>query len=319
MYLGDTIAVAIDEMVRYAALFFDKVAIANYERDDVPPESFWQQVVPTIDGRILRLKDFENPKKYDYIVDHWGRDLISRKDPHFVALPGQFDSAPIQPPDDYDPIWDKLSLADNNILDAYELLQRKGINAVPFFYNKSSFDALFDTPSQSGIALSLIGIDVVDPYSLDWDQVLEIRRDRGSLRKLRNFRMFLYRNFDGKSVSYVRDNILKAIEEYENACRKHGIDMIHAAVNSILNSKSLLATSALTTSSILSGHPEWASVTVLSGCAVEIGKLCITMAKKHYDHRMKTSESEVAYLVDLKEIENGFQQDAPGDASEPRT
>ena len=48
----------------------------------------------------------ENPKKYNYIVDHCGRELNKRKDQNFVALPGQFDGTPIQSPDDYDPIDD---------------------------------------------------------------------------------------------------------------------------------------------------------------------------------------------------------------------
>jgi len=301
MYLRDTIAVAMDEMVRYAAVFFDQVVIANYERDDPPPESFWRQVVPKINGRVLGLKDFENRKKYEYIVDHWGRQAIAQGNPHFVALPGQFDGPAIPPPEDYDPLWHKLSLADNNTLDAYQAIQEKGFQAVPFFFNASAFDALFETPSHAGIALSLTGIGVVDPCNLDWDQVLEIRQDPACLEKLRKFRTFLYDEFDGKPVSYVVDSILQAVDEYENACRKHGVDLVYAAVNSILNSKSLLATAALTASSIVSGHPEWASVTAISGGVVEIGKLCITIAKTHYDHRLLTAESEVAYLVALRE------------------
>lgn len=190
---------------------------------------------------------------------------------------------------------------DQEILGLHEHLKNGGIPSIPIFENPKVYSTLLaKSATEQAVEVKSMSAQIVNADNLDWAHVLEIRSDVESLRKLRNFRLFLHGEFEGKSPSYVRDALCKRNEEHEAACKKHGVDLISSTITSLLDSKTLICSSSLVTASILSEIPPVALIAGLGGIVIELGKMTITIATKMYDEKMRNEMSEIAYLVELK-------------------
>jgi len=181
---------------------------------------------------------------------------------------------------------------------------------VRFLQNDAGFnpDFIFGQPnaatsagqSADAIELQLLNTQIIDATKLEWRQIYDIRKDSIMQIKLRNFRLFLYDKMKDKSQAYVFDSISKKIDEYESACRKHGLELVEATVSSLLDSKSALAAVAIATAGLLLGEPAIVEGSVLAGTVIEIGKTTIKLAPKISAFQAMKREHEIAYLMELK-------------------
>jgi len=74
---------------------------------------------------------------------------------------------------------------------------------------------------------------------LDWKQVLEIRKDKNSIKSLHRFRNWVNLDLLGKSEFEIKNIIEKAFNEYEFALKKHGIITATGGFSTILSGSSI--------------------------------------------------------------------------------
>jgi hypothetical protein len=204
---------------------------------------------------------------------------------------------------DYPTVTKWVNVGGNIIaLDLHNYLNKKGIPSVPIFYTQQDYDSYLPNGTKESVEISLMRAPLIDTSNVEWKSILDIRKDKDFKRKLRNFRLFINENYQGKSPIYVRDSLEKKMEEYEDACRKHGLQLVLSSVSQTLDSKSMLGYLGLITVGIITGQPNIVSTTIIGGTIIEIGKITIQVTQKHFEYISSRQNTELAYLIKLKNM-----------------
>jgi len=151
------------------------------------------------------------------------------------------------------------------------------------------------------INISIANIPIVNTENVDWENILEFRKDNDSKRKLRNLRLFIYEKYEGKSRAYIEDDIERRVDEYHDTCKKHGFDNKISKLSLLLDSKNLSVIFLSATGAAIWGEPIVAAGTVMTGAVIEIGKMCIELSKKKYAFHMLKNNHEMAYIIEARE------------------
>ncbi len=157
-----------------------------------------------------------------------------------------------------------------------------------------------DTSDGNDISLSLVGIPIVDTSRLSWDKLLEFRKDSDSREKLRNLRLFLHQNYQGKSQEYIQDDLMKRLDQFEQTCKDWDFETRHSIMSLLINSKNIKAAFSATAGAILLGQPVVASGIALSGVSFELGKICLEITKRNHTFSKLLRDNDIAYLIDAK-------------------
>ncbi len=137
-----------------------------------------------------------------------------------------------------------------------------------------------EVASSTGIedpTIAMTGMGIIDSSVASWDQLLDLRRDRDAMLKLRRFRAFLTRTYSGKSRAFVEDELSAALQDYEVASKKHGFELVTGTLSVALDASSLQAAAAVGLVAVLMGGPLAA---LPAAAAVELGKMAIHFAKQ---------------------------------------
>jgi len=110
-------------------------------------------------------------------------------------------------------------------------------------------------------------------------------------------RLFFYENYAGKSPSFVTDDLLKRLDDYEAARKKHGFEAVTGSLSAILSATNLTSAIGAGLAAALFGGP---SVGVGTAAIVEAGSFAIELSKRAYAVRDYEKGHEFAYLIDAK-------------------
>ena len=75
-----------------------------------------------------------------------------------------------------------------------QILRLEGVPAIPVFAFRESYD-IFGSGENEAIEVKIIDAKVVDAEDLEWDQILEFRKDKDAVKDLRNLRLFMFENY----------------------------------------------------------------------------------------------------------------------------
>jgi hypothetical protein len=159
-----------------------------------------------------------------------------------------------------------------------------------------------ESASVEDVTFEIANIPLVDVRKLEWKQILELRKDKDSIRKLRRMRLFLHDNYRGESRRYVEDHILKMLDDYEQTAKRHGLELVTGVLSAIFDSKSLLLFGALSVVGAILGSPTAAGASALVGSIAEIGKITLTVVNKKYEFSKLKNDHPLAYLIQLRDI-----------------
>jgi hypothetical protein len=172
---------------------------------------------------------------------------------------------------------------------AYENIERKAVKELYRFLNShglqnATFDcggAFFSSPqgNNSESLVSLPALHLVDAESASWDHIMEFRSDAEAQARLRRLRVFMLDNYEGKSLSYVEDDILSRIDAYETEAKRWGFETCRAALSTVMSSKVLGGSIASSLFSALGGGPTLATLAAGGVGALEIGRLTLEISK----------------------------------------
>lgn len=145
--------------------------------------------------------------------------------------------------------------------------------------------------------VTLAGLNLVDVTKASWDQIVELRQDQQSQRKLQRLRAFLANSYTGKSLSYIEDDLARCLDDYEQGRQKHGFETVAASISVLLDSANLQAALAVGVGATLLGGP---AVGISSAAAIEVGKVAIEFAKRRRQMVDWQRSHDFAYIIDVQ-------------------
>ncbi len=113
---------------------------------------------------------------------------------------------------------------------------------------------------------------------------------------MRSFRLFAFDAYQGKSRSYIEDDIARRLAAYEAQSRKHGFKLTEAVINSVSDVSNLSLAPAGTLLSALTGEP----IAALIGATLSVGKITVSLVRQSSEYGHISRSSEVAFLIDAK-------------------
>ncbi len=156
-------------------------------------------------------------------------------------------------------------------------------------------------PELSIITIKLSKLNIVDVSNASWEQIIDFKKDKESALKLMRFKNFILKNYEGKTTSFIKDDIAIKIEEYEKITKKHGFELKTSCIETILNAPSFLAATGLFLAGEGLGIPSTEVVAVASKVALDIGKIAIEIAKNRISLQQTKNGHPLAYIFSANE------------------
>ena len=162
---------------------------------------------------------------------------------------------------------------------------------------------------QADPAFILSGLKLVDTSEISWRHIIELREDKESLKKLGRLRRFIFKNYQGMPTSFIEDDILEKISDYEDAVKRWDLKTKDSALNVIFSSKSVVEHTAVTIASIFMGKPLIIPFAVGLDLAFLIGKIKLEIRSHKRDLSAFKRETPVTYLVEVKNLNNNHKKE----------
>lgn len=148
--------------------------------------------------------------------------------------------------------------------------------------------------------IAISGLQIVKTDDVSWEEIVEFRRDKESRRKLRQLRSFAMNNYSGKTRSYIEDDLLLRIDEYEAVIRKWRFATTDGVLSSLLNSKLLAGAGAGSLVSILCGAPLPAVLAAGAATVTELGKAALHIRKQNFELREALRNHPASYIAEAR-------------------
>lgn len=149
--------------------------------------------------------------------------------------------------------------------------------------------------TQRDPSITLSRLNLVDASQAEWSQIIELRKDVQSHRKLAKLRLFIHNNYSGCSFSYIEDDLSRRIDEYEQVTKKFGLKTTLSSLSMLLDAKAIQTSAGAGLVAGLFGGP---LIGITAAAAVEIGKIAINIAEKHHDMKDWQAGHDLAFIFD---------------------
>lgn len=141
---------------------------------------------------------------------------------------------------------------------------------------------------------------MIDADKLTCSQIMNFRKDRETMKKMRNFRLFAYENYNGKDKAFVEDDIQRRYDEYLEAVRSSGFETTIKTLSSLIESKILMGAFSTCAMAALIGNPSLAISAFGSGVLLELGKLSLEYAQHSHEIAKITSDNPISYIENVR-------------------
>ncbi len=182
----------------------------------------------------------------------------------------------------------------------YHLAENKDIRVCAAFQEPFMYSTYYGSGESSVIQIAIDGLRLPDTKELTWEQVLEIRKDKNFHKRLRDLRLYIDRQFEGKNRSYILDRLEQDLESYEHDARKHGLKLAAACTKKVLSAETALSAAGAATVAMIAGQP--ATIAALAGVVIPLASLTIEVSEIATTLRSKIRNPELAFLAEIKKM-----------------
>ncbi|SHK64092.1 hypothetical protein SAMN04488007_3482 [Maribacter aquivivus] len=194
-----------------------------------------------------------------------------------------------------------------SVLELSKQVNKENNLGIPIFDESILLEKLIEDykfqKSTNKLEIEIINAPVINTESLEWNQILQAKQDSDFIDKVKRFGLFINKNYQGKDISFISDDLQIQTEDYKNACKKHGIDLVNGTLKSLTNSKSLFGTLGIVFGSIMLGTPGVAAIGGLVGGFLEIGKLGVNIKEHNDKFNSFVSASPISLIVELEKMQ----------------
>ena len=177
-------------------------------------------------------------------------------------------------------------------------LRKDGISAVPTYRSADECGNEYRSGSHEVVIGVLRDVALPIEAELSWEQILELRNDTESRRKLLHFKHWLDTDMIGRSPSFISDEIAIRLHTYNEALRKHGVKTILGTLATALDAKVLVGGAAAVASLSYAADPVAA---MLAGAAIVAGTVAVHFARVLLDTEdiRSTTNPEIAFIAEV--------------------
>jgi len=158
---------------------------------------------------------------------------------------------------------------------------------------------LGDTQEDSIVRLA--GLPLINAANAPWEQILQIRCDVEARTRLQRLRAFADTSYQGRSASFIEDDLSARIDEYEQASRKHGFELVTGSLSTLLDSSNLQAAAGASLAAAFVGGPI-AAVSV--AVCIEMAKFSLEFGKRKRVIADWQQMHPLAYLIETRAPRN---------------
>lgn len=149
--------------------------------------------------------------------------------------------------------------------------------------------------------MDLSNLDAVDAAKLSWRHILELRRDGDSIKRLRNLRRAVYKDYSAKPAAYIKEDIEFRISEYEDAIRFWNLPTQKGALEIAMTGEALAAVGAAVALALVRAPLVAAAA---AGRAIAVGKVALSIAARKREIELERRRNSMAYLFKLRQRPN---------------
>ena len=291
---------ATEEKLKLAAIFFDQV-IPIQKEHNIPKSLICQ--LP-IDYENID-KAHKNDKKY---VES-DTQLLTEN-----ILPSYFESRTEICRDEVKEILHKVFNEGKNkannvaILEIARQVNTSSLLGIPIFNESILLNKLIEDYKYNNVhkkvEIELLNAPIIDISMLDWLKIESAKKDPEFNIKAKRFGIFINKNYQGKDLNFIVDDLSIQIEDYKETCKKHGIELVNGTLKSLADSKSLFGTLGLVVCSLLFKTPEAALLSGTIGGVLEVLKINVTIKEFENKFNSFTKESPIALIHEIEKLKN---------------
>lgn len=172
-------------------------------------------------------------------------------------------------------------------------------NPVPILDREINYgNTVEDLTSFSLISQNVLDIDTINS---DWKQLYEFKVDKSAKRALRSYRHFWYKNYEGKSLAFVEDDLYIKTDRLENKCNIHGFKLKNVVLQSLIKNKTAYSAAIASLAGIMFGDEKIPMEIITSGLTFSVANLSLTIGETLSDKEQFLRDSEILYLKLVKE------------------
>jgi hypothetical protein len=170
--------------------------------------------------------------------------------------------------------------------------------SVPMYDSARSRDTEYTTGDRAAIVAVLEHLPVVNEAELDWQQVIELRRDADAIGKFRRLAHWLDSTMMGKSRAFIEDEIMRRIEDYKATLKGYGLSTVLGSLAATLDSKVLVPGALAGLAGSIVHEPAWglaASVTLIAS------RVAVHVGEKLLAYQELKRGTEIAFVTEILE------------------
>lgn len=271
-----SIAIAPEELMPVAALFYEKVWIPQ---DFIREYSSKRKIRKGIKQLSISMKDDASVVAINQL-----ELLVAGNNPSMMEL-----------------------LVHSKTHDLILKYKNHGYSPTYFSTDYDSFASIFPSeetisPEENITIFEVMhkSINTIDIDLLTWEHVVEIRKDIECFMKVQKFKNFIFDNIaDKRSIEEIAETVNEKYEDYLWSLRKHGIETKLGLVKQFLNSSELLKISAAITLGSITGN-EFIAALIASGLMIGNSSIYLVEQKlKKTDILREASKSEIALFLNI--------------------
>ncbi len=153
---------------------------------------------------------------------------------------------------------------------------------------------------EESAVLSIAGIQVPDVANLDWDLILEFRKEPQARMRLRRLRVFAAKEYSGKSRAFIEDDLCVRKEEYDQTLKAWGIRTVLGVLSTALSVESALKLGIANAVGLLCGLSGPAALA--TSLAVPCSHFAVELAKARLERQNEVDKFPLAYVMDLSRL-----------------
>jgi len=150
-------------------------------------------------------------------------------------------------------------------------------------------------------SLSLTNLKLVDTAKLSWEQILEIRKDEDSARKLRDLRLFMVKEYSGKESDpeFIKADLVRRIEGYEATAKALGTSCKEGCLEMLFDKNSAIPVGTAAILAALQGTTDAALLAALP-LTFTIGACIIKVRNKRRELKSTLDQNPVTFICEIK-------------------
>ena len=162
-------------------------------------------------------------------------------------------------------------------------------NASLFYQSKSASD---------DVIVSISNLNLIDTEKITMEQIHAFREDPDARARLRRLRLFALQNYVGKSKSFIEDDLLNRVDEYEAEARRWSFETRNGTISMLFNSKFLAGAAGGGLIGALMASPALSLASLAAGTIAEFGRIGLDLSRRKFQEKEALRGNPVSFIAE---------------------